>query len=610
MKRIKIIAAIAAVMLLTVFMPAAVFADSGGYTTDEFNVDITTDADHVFHVSEEINVDFYEARHGIYRYIPEGGNLYAIKHVRVQGYEYETYTENSSLVIKIGSGDYYVDGRQTYRISYDIVGYKDSDDAKDMLAIDLIPTGWGTEIENAKATITFPKKIDDIEVFSGRYKDAADEGYFLVSEDGKSLTAVSRDTVPQGVGLTIRADLPEGYWENPLDRSTTLPGAYGILGALAALMLGLWGAVGRDKGVVKPVEFYPPDGMDPLQVDYIANDKIESKDVAAMFMYFANKGYLKVVGEEKKKFKVIKTAQIDKSEKSHAKAIFRALFAGRDEVDLKHLPDGLGEVLAGINSDVKDSFSKTPAFTGKSKAGRAVGTVICYLIPILAGGFAAYYGFGGFWIMVLTVITGLITGTLAHMLVRKADSFGGRKKPVKFVINAIVLICFILIHAFIISRYVTLMALVFIVTIVAAIIATMFVRQRANNDIYGRVMGFKDFIKTAEYDRLKTLAEEDPEYYFNIMPYAFVFGMSNKWADKFADFKIPQPSWYESDGGYYDIFFPRYMFMTSTSGISSTVGDYYKAIGADIAGDIGSSVGGGGGGFSGGGFGGGGGGSW
>ena len=83
--------------------------------------------------------------------------------------------------------------------------------------------------------------------------------------------------------------------------------------------------------------------------------------------------------------------------------------------------------------------------------------------------------------------------------------------------------------------------------------------------------------------------------------------MSTKWADKFADFKLPQPSWYVGRGGGYDPFFHGYMFSSFGHGISSSVGDYYKSISADIAGDIG---GGGGGGFSGGGFGGGGGGSW
>ena len=135
-----------------------------------------------------------------------------------------------------------------------------------------------------------------------------------------------------------------------------------------------------------------------------------------------------------------------------------------------------------------------------------------------------------------------------------------------------------------------------------------------NNELYGRVLGFRDFIKTAAYDRLKMLSDEDPEYYFNILPYAYIFGMSTKWADKFANFKIPQPGWYE--GAYpYDPYFGHHIFVYTGNGLNSAVSDYYHAIGSDMLSDAfdsgtGSGGGFGGGGFSGGGFGGGGGGSW
>ena len=606
--KVKIILAALAVIVMTMLTPVCVFADSGGYTTEEYNVNVVTDEDYVFHVDEEIVVDFNDYRHGIYRNIPEGGSKYSIKHVIVEGYEYETYTEDSNLVIKIGSADEYVYGIQNYHISYDIVGYADGDTSKDELMLDLIPTGWYTDIKSSKVSVTFPKKIDEIKVYSGRYKDEGDGGYFLVSNNGKELTAVSRDVVPMGVGLTITADLPEGYWVDPVDRTTSLPGVCGLLGAMAAAMLGLWGAVGRDNRVVKPIEFYPPENMDPLQIDYIANDKVEPKDVAALFLYFANKGYLKVIGEGKKKFTLEKIAEIGNEEKHHSKIIFKDLFRNGRLVNTRDLPSGFGETVATIDKDVKSSLGPNQeSFSQKSKAGRALGTALCALIPIVAGLAFEYYSVLGLWADILFIIFGLIIGALARGLVRKADSFSGKKKPVKMIINAIILAAAILLEAVILFTGYPLLALAFVVAMVITVIATIFVRKRINNDIYGRVMGFRNFIKTAEYDRLKRLADEDPEYFFNIMPYALVFGMSNKWADKFADFKIPQPSWYEGSGGYYDPYFSVYMFNSCGHGISSSVADYYKEISSDIAGDIG---GGGGGGFSGGGFGGGGGGSW
>ena len=607
---LRFITTVFAVVFMAMLMPSLAFADSGGYNTDSFNVDVVTDENHVFHVSEEINVNFYVPRHGIYRFIPEE-NVYDIKHVRVQGYDYETYTENNSLVIKIGSGDYSVYGKQTYRITDDIVGYKDTSKNADYLAIDLLPTGWGTSIESSKLHITFPKRIDDIEVFSGYYQYEGDQGYFLTSQDGKSLTAVSRDVVPQGVGYTIKADLPEGYWVNPKDKAGALPGFCGGLGIIALLMLGLWGLIGRDKAVIKPVEFYPPEGMDPLQVDYIANDRVESKDVAAQFLYYANKGYLKVVQEDKKSFRLDRLTSISSEEAFHAKSIFGEMFSEQDSVYMSDFPLSFGECVAKIGKEVKESLGENrQAFTTKSTIGRFAGYGMCALIPLLAGFGFTYCGYMDTAFYIVSILFALLIGWLSWALVRKADSFSGKKKPVRFTINAILLAVLIAAETFLIGGRLPVLAIVFAAAMILTLLSTIFVRQRSNNDIYGRVMGFKNFIKTAEYDRLKALSDEDPEYYFNIMPYAYIFGMSTKWADKFADFKLPQPSWYEGSYGY-DPFFHGYMFNSFSHGVGSTVGSYYKSISADIAGDIGGGGGGfSGGGFSGGGFGGGGGGSW
>jgi uncharacterized membrane protein YgcG len=68
-------------------------------------------------------------------------------------------------------------------------------------------------------------------------------------------------------------------------------------------------------------------------------------------------------------------------------------------------------------------------------------------------------------------------------------------------------------------------------------------------EVLGRIRGFKNFIRTAEMDKLNLLFDEDPEYFYNILPYAWVFGLSDKWTEKFANLAKEPPVWY---AGYYD----------------------------------------------------------
>lgn len=605
----------AAVLALPAMLAETVHADSGGYTTPSYDVNVMTDEDHVFHVSEEIHVDFYEYRHGIYRYIPNGSRYYGVRNVRVQGYNYEVYSESGNTVVQIGDADYTVYGPQTYRITYDIVGYRDDSDTEDYLSLDLLPTGWNTEIESSSLRIEFPKAVDDIETYVGAYGDEGDGGYFDISSKGNVYTAVSRDTIPRGVGLTIKATLPEGYWVNPYSRDSALPGIYGILAVMGMLMLLLWLFIGRDDPIIPTVEFYPPEDMDPLEIAYVGNDDVSSRDISALFMYLAHKGYVEIREDGKKSFTLIKRAPLGPDERHHTREVYHTLFSGRrTEVELRHLPQSFGETAAKTPSDVKRNMEKRqPSFSAVSKAGRALGLFFCLLIPLIAAAAYAWltYGAGGGFtglILAIVMFVSMVT------LVAKTDAFRTRKRPVRIIIGFLIYLAAAVAEAALFFADYPLLSVIFFCSAMAAAVATIFVRRRMNNEIFGKVLGFREFIRTAEYDRLKMLSDEDPEYYFNIMPYACVFGMATKWADKFSDFRIPPPAWYHSTTGTWDPYFGHHMYFYTGNSIGNAVASHYKAIGSDILSSAVDSGGGGGGfsggGFSGGGFGGGGGGSW
>ena len=133
------------------------------------------------------------------------------------------------------------------------------------------------------------------------------------------------------------------------------------------------------------------------------------------------------------------------------------------------------------------------------------------------------------------------------------------------------------------------------------------IRKRSdyNRKMYGEILGFRNFIETAEVDKINELVEENPSYFYDILPYAYVFKLTDKWVKKFENIKMPEHSSYTSHRA--DAFDYMWVNMMMNSIESST----YSGISAaspDIGGGGFSSSGGGG--FSGGGAGGGGGGTW
>ena len=129
-------------------------------------------------------------------------------------------------------------------------------------------------------------------------------------------------------------------------------------------------------------------------------------------------------------------------------------------------------------------------------------------------------------------------------------------------------------------------------------------RTQQGNEILGKLRGFKRFLETAEKPPLESLVEQNPEYFYNILPYTYALGVSDVWNSQFETIAIQEPKWYDSRNDFNMHSFG--IFMNTTMSTASTA---MTSIPSSNGGS-GSSGGSSGGGSSGGGSGGGGGGSW
>jgi uncharacterized membrane protein YgcG len=151
-------------------------------------------------------------------------------------------------------------------------------------------------------------------------------------------------------------------------------------------------------------------------------------------------------------------------------------------------------------------------------------------------------------------------------------------------------------------------AVLFILFMGACIAVTqMQQRTKKSIELMGKLLGLKNFIETAELDRINMLVDENPNYFYNVLPYAYVMGLTDKWAKNFENINIARPTWYvgTNNTDMFDVWMMSRMLNNCNRNISNNI---KYTVHEDSGGGGGFSSGGGG--FSGGGFGGGGGGSW
>jgi len=121
-------------------------------------------------------------------------------------------------------------------------------------------------------------------------------------------------------------------------------------------------------------------------------------------------------------------------------------------------------------------------------------------------------------------------------------------------------------------------------------------------EMMGQLLGLREFIRVAELPKLKMLVDEDPAYFYKVLPYAMVFGLTDKWSKQFADIDMVKPDWYHATST------AAFSSSVLTSQLNSSLSSISSQITAQSQASAASS--GSSGGFAGGGGGGGGTGSW
>ncbi len=649
MKKIKKAGAVLFAPVIVMFLFIASVQDAHAYayyTTDEFNVTFDVHEDNSVSVTEEIKIDAFGNGHGIYRYIPLRGTAYMeidgemreiprrmkIENINVEGYEYETYNENGNKVIKIGSADYYITGKQVYNITYDCIMYEDQIDSMDFFYYNVIPHGWETSIAKASVTVNMQKEFDGEKVWAYKgsygYSDAAE---FEVIGNTVSIT---EENLSAGEGITLQIDLPEGYFAGAAstDYVNVIMYAAILISVIVAAMLFYF--FGRDPKIVQTVEFYPPEGITPAEAGYIIDGIVNKEDLVSMVIYFADKGYLSIEetlenagglsglrGKKESVFYLNKLRDISESEKVFAATLFDGLFESGDRVALADLSGEFYDYYAAAMRELSAHYSQQKekrVYTRSSKAARALSCILI-MVPLFSAvmfsGIAAY-GFESFiyaGVVSVFALVGYIILIAAYD--RQYASSKAKTKTASLLGFIIAGVASGFAISLCLSKYESILAPiigVFGSFAVAMFARVMLKRTDSSASMLGRLLGFKEFINLAEKDRIEQLVEENPSYFYGILPYAYVFGLSDKWAEKFEGIALEPPSWYDGSSIYGSTpIFNAFVFMNVFNSCASAITQNLTIPPVEEGGGIGSGGSfGGGGGFSGGGFGGGGGGGW
>lgn len=560
---------------------------SENWIIDNFQSQINIQTDGKVEVIENIDVNFGTLRkHGIFRDIPyiyysdNGSNIYTnveIESVTSSGNAtpVREFKTGNYIRLQIGDANKTISGKVSYQIRYLATGVLRSFKDHDELYWDVTGNGWPVPIANISATVNLPQ--------NGTVGTACFEGVINSQEkciakilSQNQTTFQSTRLLNSSEGMTIVLGYTKGMVPiltvTPPSTSTDTfdnfntsfvhgPKPWVFLTSLTAgvgFILFWWTKKGKESvQEAIMVEYFAPDKLRPAEVGTLLDERADTLDVSATIIDLAVRGFLTIEEKEKKwlfgstDYIFSRTLKDDFNLLSYESELLDRLFDSGDVVKLSELKnefyDDLAEVKQELYKDVIDKkyFAKNP----ESVKG---GYMILAIVTIFLSFFLSFIG--------------LFTSSAVF-------GFG-----LAMIINGIVLLIF--------SR-------------------SFAKRTAVGQAAFRKILGFKLFMEKVETYKQRFIEKEN--LFNELLPYAIVFGITEKFAQAFKNLGInpPQPQWYTSNHPFNPIIFSSNINNFSYS-LTSAIASQPSRSHSFASSHSGFSSRG----SSGGGFGGGGGGSW
>ena len=542
-------------MVIDVETNISVERSSKNYYIDEYYLKVDVNEDNTYKVNNTFRAIFKDKRTSVVNYgIPkrsqfvrfDGGRVNkraVIYDISIPDY-YDLKTEKGIRVLSIGKSDL-ANETKYYDVTYYYNVGKDTRKGNDEFVLYLIND--------------FDVKVDGINFEINMPKDFKYEDIHFIDQDGIELESIACDkkdntikgkitgTIEPGSTYAIYVLLPEGYFKDT--KSTISP--YTIWSAFLSIAfliftIVLWYAYKKRNEKTEFNEFYFNKDLNSLEVGYLYNGSVKDNDIATLLFYLANKGYIKIK-KEGKSYKIIKLKEYEENDRLE-KNFMKELFYDDKEIYRKDLASNLGDLNKIITQKLNEDKRRKKVYLMPVLNYKLIFYMMAAVIFVVNTiNIIVDYQPSVIWANVLFGGIGFILLFLGMY---------GTKKKIEKVLFTLVSLIFIVVpivltsyKAFVIDTF---NLFIYVIGIICMILITIIVSLMSNRTRYGRTMyrkinGYKSFLVNVSEEEILSELKNNKNLFYDILPYTFVLGISDKWYAKFKDITDKAPSWFATD---------------------------------------------------------------
>ncbi len=371
------------------------------------------------------------------------------------------------------------------------------------------------------------------------------------------------DFLAEGESLTIKINYEKLYLNNFSLLSIITP----IILSLLSLLI--WYLYGKDLRL--PIEKVSKfsSKLNILDIALIKKGKVEHEDSFYLLLSLANNGYIKIIENSNNDYTIVRDKPYNGKKYSEASFI-KALFKKSETISLTEYLNVIAERKTRTSSKDLESIILIDSLKRRFKIASnhtlsiintpeervkyfeeisdkmKIFLVFAIAIILVLVTSLPFLEINNYILLPLSTVFSIVTLFILMKFVEETDLKKKNSKIVVFAILSILVLLVLLVPVFKRNRIYLIAYLISCVSVSFILFLYKYMPKRTlyGTKEYTKIEGFKLFINELSNKELDSILELNDNYLYDILPYSYMLGVSDKVFKKLKEYSVKEPSWF------------------------------------------------------------------
>ncbi len=423
-------------------------------------------------------------------------------------------------------------------IQYTIPAVVSMDEAGQQLVTVPVLSGFPYPVEQMIFTITMPGTFTGEPVFRSGYHDVDIQRSINYSINGSVITASVTQPLKDSETLRMILEAPEGMF--PLPEPTVANDETSSLGmaGFAALSVLYWVLTMGHMPTLPQKRSTPPEGLSAGTVGtYLVH---QGADLTLMVMSWAQLGYLIIHLDKSGRVFLRRKMKMGNERSSFERKCFRSLFHKGEFADATSYR--YARLMDSVAQDSRRQISGLRRGSGNPLLLRILASGVSFCAGMALGSDLIGHGLWRLVVMGSLGMAFVVLGWISQSGMRRIHLMDRTPLGISLAASAVMMVAGLLcgkpVYGVLAGLWNPIMG-----------IAAAYGGHRSTNGqrMYTGILGLRRHMKLAQPQELTRFLRANPDYFYELAPYALALGVDRTFAQKFDQLKLPSCEWLMAD---------------------------------------------------------------